>query len=372
MIEQLGLVSLLMEPTMILIVTDPPDDLPERIVERGYELAGRNGSPLEAIIAYTLGCYLWWLRGQLVRAEGDGETSVRIAREHQFATSIQMTVGYQLRVLADRGMLDEADELLDQTLPERVPVATNRAAHATLLSGAAHLHLARGRWEQALISARQVGELAAGRESCGPISAWRAWAAMALVGLGRTDEASQIATEQLEIAHRWASARAVGQALHALALTQAAQQRISTLQAAVDVLRSRPVPLELARALLELGASHRRRGERRAARLPLAEALEIAARCHSGLLTEVATTELHAAGARPRRPMRSGIDALTPTELRIATMAARGLSNPQIAQALFVTRKTVEAHLSHVYLKLSVRSRSQLQAALGRRERSDL
>jgi DNA-binding NarL/FixJ family response regulator len=96
----------------------------------------------------------------------------------------------------------------------------------------------------------------------------------------------------------------------------------------------------------------------------LHEALELATRCQSDLIADRATTELSAAGARPRRPMRSGIDALTPSELRIATMAADGLSNPQIAQSLFVTRKTVEAHLAHAYQKLSVNSRTQLRHAL--------
>jgi DNA-binding CsgD family transcriptional regulator len=62
--------------------------------------------------------------------------------------------------------------------------------------------------------------------------------------------------------------------------------------------------------------------------------------------------------------MRSGVESLTPSELRVASMAANGLSNPQIAQSLFVTRKTVEAHLGHIYRKLDVRSRDELRRAL--------
>jgi DNA-binding CsgD family transcriptional regulator len=62
--------------------------------------------------------------------------------------------------------------------------------------------------------------------------------------------------------------------------------------------------------------------------------------------------------------MRSGVESLTPSELRVASMAANGLSNPQIAQSLFVTRKTVEAHLGHIYRKLDVRSRDELGRAL--------
>ena len=72
------------------------------------------------------------------------------------------------------------------------------------------------------------------------------------------------------------------------------------------------------------------------------------------------------AGARPRRRAESRVDALTPAELRVATLAADGLSNPEIAQALFVTRKTVEKHLGAAFGKLHVTSRDQLPAVLER------
>jgi DNA-binding CsgD family transcriptional regulator len=58
------------------------------------------------------------------------------------------------------------------------------------------------------------------------------------------------------------------------------------------------------------------------------------------------------------------VEALTPSERRIAEMAAEGMSNPEIAQALFVTRKTVEAHLAGAYRKLDIRSRGELAGAL--------
>ncbi|MDQ3768080.1 MAG: helix-turn-helix transcriptional regulator, partial [Actinomycetota bacterium] len=72
-----------------------------------------------------------------------------------------------------------------------------------------------------------------------------------------------------------------------------------------------------------------------------------------------------ATGARPRRAMRRGLEALTPSERRVAGLAAGGRTNREIAQALFVTPKTVEVHLSHAYRKLGVNSRSQLTGALG-------
>jgi DNA-binding CsgD family transcriptional regulator len=74
--------------------------------------------------------------------------------------------------------------------------------------------------------------------------------------------------------------------------------------------------------------------------------------------------ELIAAGAKPRRDAITGRDALTAGELRVARLAAEGLTNREIAQALFITTKTVKGHLSHVYRKLDVTRRGQLADAL--------
>jgi DNA-binding CsgD family transcriptional regulator len=67
-----------------------------------------------------------------------------------------------------------------------------------------------------------------------------------------------------------------------------------------------------------------------------------------------------ATGARPRRLVLTGVESLTPSERRVAAMAAEGLTNPQIAQALFVSTRTVEGHLTHVFRKLDVVARSEL------------
>ena len=77
-----------------------------------------------------------------------------------------------------------------------------------------------------------------------------------------------------------------------------------------------------------------------------------------------ARAELLAAGARPRRRALTGLEALTASERRVAELAAAGMSNSEIAQALFVTLNTVEGHLRHAYQKLSISSRGQLPAAL--------
>ena len=78
-----------------------------------------------------------------------------------------------------------------------------------------------------------------------------------------------------------------------------------------------------------------------------------------------AHSELRSTGARPRRPLLTGVDALTPQEHRVADMAAGGATNREIAECLFVTLKTVEAHLGASYRKLDLKGREQLSAALG-------
>jgi DNA-binding CsgD family transcriptional regulator len=97
----------------------------------------------------------------------------------------------------------------------------------------------------------------------------------------------------------------------------------------------------------------------------LNEALVLARRCGGHALAERATTELRAAGGWSSAPERSGVQQLTASERRVAELAAEGHSNPEIAQALFVTRKTVETHLGHVYRKLDISSRGELSRALG-------
>ena len=81
-------------------------------------------------------------------------------------------------------------------------------------------------------------------------------------------------------------------------------------------------------------------------------------------MAEQVRTELYAAGARPRSDAVAGVAALTASERRVADMAAGGATNRDIAQALFVTPKTVEVHLSNAYRKLGIRSRRDRAAAL--------
>jgi DNA-binding CsgD family transcriptional regulator len=96
----------------------------------------------------------------------------------------------------------------------------------------------------------------------------------------------------------------------------------------------------------------------------LREGLDLAHAMGGLALRDRARRELVIAGGRPRRDAAHGRDALTPGELRVAQMAAAGLTNRQIAQRLFVTQRTVENHLTSSYAKLQISSRGALSAAL--------
>jgi DNA-binding CsgD family transcriptional regulator len=130
------------------------------------------------------------------------------------------------------------------------------------------------------------------------------------------------------------------------------------------VLERSPARLEHARAMIDLGAALRRAGRRVDAREPLRGGYELARNCGADTLAETARLELAASGVRLRRPALSGAESLTPSERRIADMAATDATNPEIAQALFVTVKTVEMHLTHAYRKLDITRRAQLPHAL--------
>jgi DNA-binding CsgD family transcriptional regulator len=136
------------------------------------------------------------------------------------------------------------------------------------------------------------------------------------------------------------------------------------LREALDVLAHAEVPIALAKTQVELGARLRRGNQRGEARRLLRLALDTAHRLNAHLLADRAETELRATGARPRRAVLTGLDALTASELRVAELAAQGLTNREIAQALFISTKTVEFHLRNAYLKLRIRSRRELTAAL--------
>jgi DNA-binding CsgD family transcriptional regulator len=165
----------------------------------------------------------------------------------------------------------------------------------------------------------------------------------------------------------------LGISLRVCGLVEGGEPGLELLGDAVGTLEHSQSPLELARALTDYGAALRRAGRRVQARVELERALDLAHHWGARRIANQARAELIAAGAKPRRDAITGRDALTAGELRVARLAAGGLTNREIAQALFITAKTAKGHLSRVYHKLGITCRGQLPDALtgpveGRRE----
>lgn len=238
---------------------------------------------------------------------------------------------------------------------------TGNAYLQALLHERALLELALGRPERAradLAALRHVPPFGTTGDAAAP---WRATAAVLAARDGDRDGARALADEAVRRAERWGAASSVGVALRARGV---ALGTLEDLEAAAEVLATAPAAHEHALALVELGAARRRAGERRAARDALMAAYEAGFACGAATVVERARAELVVAGARPRREAFSGADALTAAERRVATLAAGGHANREIAQQLYVTLKTVETHLTAAYRKLGIAGRAGLAEAL--------
>ena len=203
------------------------------------------------------------------------------------------------------------------------------------------------------------------QSSAPAVCAWRSEAALARLARGESEQARRLVASEVELARSFGVPRAIGVALRAAGVVAGGDDGATLLAEAASALEESPARLEQARALTELGSALRRGGRRKDARECLALALDIAHGCRATALAQRARDELVGAGARPRRERLSGVEALTPSEARIVRMAADGLANREIAQALFVTARTVETHLTHAYQKLGIASREELPSALG-------
>ena len=188
---------------------------------------------------------------------------------------------------------------------------------------------------------------------------WSADLIEAYVRAGRESEAQA----ELELLERQAA-----QTGRAWALTVVARCR--GLLAPDDQLddafaQQAPTPFERARTDLCYGERLRRARRRTDAREPLRAALDTFERLGARGWAERAAKELAATGITAKTREPSGAETLTPQELQVALTVARGATNREAGAALFLSPKTVESHLSRIYRKLNVRSRTELAHQLG-------
>ncbi len=335
-------------------------DIAERVLERELRIAQRRGSLSGYAILSTFRGVVAHRRGDLAAAEADLRAaidSIPTDAWHRIDATANL-----LDVLTDNGRLNESQAILaanDWTgaLPD------NRATNV-LLASRSRLRHAQGDHRRALDDALQARR----RTAHGALVDinWDGWSRIALLhhALREPEAARREAAEFVALARRWDTPAAIGQALCTSGLVEGGSRGLSLLDDAVEHLDRSPARLMLAHALVEHGAALRRAGDRALAREPLRRGLDIASASGAQPLADRARHELTATGIRVRRDAQTGIAALTPSERRVAEHAAAGATNPQIAQALFVTVKTVEMHLGNVYRKLDINSRHQLAAHL--------
>ena len=336
----------------------------DRVFEAVMAAAKKRG---ELVTLSNMLCF----RGLTLAQRGDLEGAMQDLRESDelvsYLPSQQGAIyfhSYLADVLTNRGEIEEAEASL-ATLGLEEEVA--ESGHVIFFLGArGWLRYARRDFEGAVSDFRRLGRCMEAFEMHNPaVLAWRSHLALALLALDGRDEALELAREEVELARAWGAPRPIGVALRARGLAEGGAEGIETLRQSLAVLEGSSARLERARSLVELGAALRRANQRADARELLKQGLDLAVRTGSVPLVEQAEQELAATGARPRRLLLSGVESLTASERRVARFAAEGLSNKDIAQALFVTTKTVEVHLSNVYRKLGIGSRGELPQALG-------
>ena len=169
--------------------------------------------------------------------------------------------------------------------------------------------------------------------------------ALALDGVGQHAEAKAVAEQELEGARAWGLARRIGIALRTLGLLEGGERGLELLRESLGVLEASPARLEHARTLAEYGAALRRANRRADAREPLRAALDWARGSGALAVARRAHEELEATGEKLRPLLAGGVESLTPSERRVAALAAEGHTNREIAQSLFLSVKTVEGHL---------------------------
>jgi DNA-binding CsgD family transcriptional regulator len=270
---------------------------------------------------------------------------------------------FLIGVLLERGRLDECQKLAEALELDEQRLALWQGVIVLAQRGRARVALGElGPGVSDMLAADR--RMAAAGCHLSVLVDWAPTATLALARLGRDDEARRLADRELADAVAFGAPRRHGLALSACGLLDQGEDGLARLRHAAAILEHSPARLAQARALVNLGVGLRAQGAREQAREPLLEGLDIAHRCGAVALAEQARAELVASGARPRRGAVSGPEALTPAELRTARMAGEGMSNRAIAEALFVSSKTVETHLSHAYAKLAIARRDELAGAL--------
>ena len=201
---------------------------------------------------------------------------------------------------------------------------------------------------------------------------WRAGRCAALAELGRKHEGAGLARENLKLAWAFGSPITIADALACVARFQTAEDQVDLLNEAVTLVVDTKAELLRCNLLIDLGFARHYAGDAPAARTAFRDGADQATRLGVTRLAGVAGRGLLACGGRPRRLQTTGLESLTPAELRVVKLAADGSTNVSIATSLFINLKTVESHLTRAYKKLGIGDRAELRAALDSTEAGEV
>jgi len=332
------------------------------LLDASISQARATGDGIRLAMSLAVRSWLALRRGDLCSAEGDARTAIA-ATELPAPPMFRVLNGAVLvEALVERGELDAAEQAL---APLDSETESGSLISPPLRFARGRLRIAQGLLAEGLEDLQAVGALLTRSQvTCAGAPPWRSEAALVHLALGDREPAERLTEEERRLARSFGAPRALGVALRAAGVVAGGDRGVSLLREALDAFDGADASLERARALADLGAMLRRRNRRTDARELLREALDAAHRVGAVPLADYAETELRATGARPRRVMLTGFESLTASERRIAELAGEGLTNREIAQTLFVTARTIEGHLTSVFRKLQLDSRTDLPAAL--------
>lgn len=302
------------------------------------------------------------IRAELALRQGDLNEAYALARSAMTYLSPRswgVGVGAPLSTLVLAATAMGADDVAEEYLRHSVPDATFQSRYGLqYLYARGHHHLAANRVHAALDDFLRCGDQARAWDMDLPaFLPWRSGAAAAHLRLGQRDQVRRLAEAELARPGS-AKSRSRGVAMCLLAEIAEPRRRTSLLLEAVSVLRLAGDRLELARALAALSSAQRAAGEAEQARRALYQALQLADACGAERLQR---SLLHRSREEtPADPTVVPKDPLSAAERRVASLAALGNSNREIADQLCITVSTVEQHLTRVYRKLKVTSRADL------------
>ena len=329
-----------------------------RCVEKGEE------GELVFIAQHVVLGSMW--RGDFGEAALVAEDVIERARQLGGDTPLFLAHGLRAKLAAYAGREADARRAAEEALEASRRIGSFRLAER-IVAALGFLEVSLGRYDAAIATLQPLVTKfdPASTPTELPDAAFLADAIEALIQVGRSAEAEPLIDALERNGQRLGRAwmLAVGARCRSILLADRGDLDAASAAAARAIAEHDrlPMPFERARTLLLLGQLQRRRRRKESASASLQEALEIFERLHVPLWADRARAELVRANVGPRRTGQ-----LTPSEQRVAELAASGMKNRDVATALFISPKTVEANLARIYRKLGIKSRAELGRHMGK------